>query len=543
MNSPLNDNTVGYTNYWTLIKRRKWSLLIPFILISVVGIGIAYTLPPVFKSEANIIIERQSIPKDLIDTTITSYVQEQIEQIRQRIATTENLKQIADQFDLYNDEREKDPQEAFREINSSFVVATKDVTTIDPDQRGTRRATVSFTIGFSYPDAERAQQVAADLTDRFLASHREDRTAKAQEVIRVLEFEADSLKSEVSAMEGEIAEFKQNEFSQLPELMNMNLRLFEKSELAVAQTETQIRQYNDKLDALRAEQSLTDPYRDVETEAGNRIATASKRLSGLTAEFLRLSERYSARHPDVIRLSREIRSLAEQSGDNARADEILTQLVRQQEKLRDARLSYGAQHPEVLGLEKSIAALQRGLQSVAIGSSNSLASLPPDNPRYVSLQSTISGNESNLQAARSNLTKYQKDVVEYERRLYETPVVDNNLSAQMLEYEGARQKYRDLKKKLRDAQLALRLESGGNAERFVLANPAYLPVLPESPNRIAISALAIMFAAIFGLLLAALREYLDKTIRGSKSISDILGVPPLAVIPVIPLSPQTLVSS
>ena len=194
----------------------------------------------------------------------------------------------------------------------------------------------------------------------------------------------------------------------------------------------------------------------------------------------------------------------------------------------------------MISLENSIAALQKGLVSFSAKTPDNSNALPPDNPRYVALQSSISSSESNLGAARENLAKYTADVAEYERRLFETPVVGTDLSAQTLDYEVARREFRELKDKLREAELALQLESGGNAERFELASAAYLPTLPESPNRIAISALALMIATIVGLLFAAIREFLDKTVRGSKAIVDAIGLPPLAVIPAIPSRAQSL---
>ena len=103
-----------------------------------------------------------------------------------------------------------------------------------------------------------------------------------------------------------------------------------------------------------------------------------------------------------------------------------------------------------------------------------------------------------------------------------------------LDYDNARQKYRDLTQKLRQARLAEQLEAGGNAERFVLSNPALLPSAPESPNRVGILALGLLLASVAGLIAASIAEYLDKTVRGVRSVINTLGAPPLVVIPEIP---------
>ena len=45
------------SSYWQILRRRKTSFLLPFVLISAIGAAFAYLLPPVYKSEATILIE------------------------------------------------------------------------------------------------------------------------------------------------------------------------------------------------------------------------------------------------------------------------------------------------------------------------------------------------------------------------------------------------------------------------------------------------------------------------------------------------------
>jgi capsular polysaccharide biosynthesis protein len=79
--------------------------------------------------------------------------------------------------------------------------------------------------------------------------------------------------------------------------------------------------------------------------------------------------------------------------------------------------------------------------------------------------------------------------------------------------------------------MAEQLESGGNAEQFVLVGKPNLPKLPAKPNRIGIALLSALFAFAFGLGGVVVVEAQDKTIRSARAITEILGVPPLAVIP------------
>ena len=526
---------VEYTqvgSVWKILGRRKLSFFVPLVLFTLLGIAVALLLPPTYRSEATILIERQLIPADLVATTVRGYVQEQIERIRQRITTHEGLQEIADTHDLFSDADGMDPPEIARALRESIGVDMIDVEARDPDKTGRRTATVAFNVWFENSSPEVAQTVTNELADRFLKEHQLVRTEIARDVAVFLEGEAAVLKEELDTLEVELSKFRQEEFQQLPELMDMNLKLFEKTENDIVRTRARIRELGDRVNEIEGELSLTDPFLEVETESGAKIQSAANRLSSLTAQYIRLTSRYSEKHPDVIKLSREIRILAEQSSSSSRADEVLNQLVVQQESLRQARQSFGNQHPEVVSLEKSVAALQRGLESALVTTNDAgVAPIAPNNPRYVSLRSKLLASQSNIRAEQESLAGYESKLEEYERRLFETPVVDGDLRALNLEYENTRNKYRELRQKLRQAQLAETLEAGGNAERFVLTGAAYLPTLPESPNRIAIIALGILLGGLFGVLLLTVREYLDQKVRGVRSVIDSLGAAPLVVIP------------
>ena len=90
-----------------LFRRRKKSFFFPFILIFIAAAIFAFRLPPVYKSEATILVEGQKISDDYVTTTMTSYVEERIETITRQIMTRAKLMEIIDQFDLYPEARDQ----------------------------------------------------------------------------------------------------------------------------------------------------------------------------------------------------------------------------------------------------------------------------------------------------------------------------------------------------------------------------------------------------------------------------------------------------
>ncbi|MEE2785412.1 MAG: hypothetical protein VYE04_18750 [Pseudomonadota bacterium] len=530
------------SEYWQILMRHKFKFLVPFIFVIAASVTIAMVLPAVYRSEATILIQRQSVPQNLVATTVTGYVKEQIEQIRQRITNRITLLEIADEFALYVEDFETDPTIVAQQMKDNIEVEMLDVETSDPDRSGRRLATVAFTIAYNAETPEIAQGVTADIAERFLRNHRVVRSEMAEDVSEFLSLEADNLKVEIADLERQLAGFKQEEIRQLPELMSMNLQLFERTEQQIQFTEDRIRALRDRLESLRAELSLTEPYAAVINEQGQRVLTASERLSMLTASYLQGSARYSQEHPDIVRLSREIRILAEQTGDLTRVDELMGQLVNLQEQLRQARQRYSDAHPEVARLETAVAAVQRGMQTSIITPDKTKQELeiPPDNPRYVTLRTQLDTNETNIKVEEQKLTDLEAKLEEYEERLYQTPIVERDYRSLSRGYEDALRKFSELNQKLLQAEIAETLEAGQRAEQWRLIGGAYLPIMPESPNRIGIVLLGIMLSIMAGLGSVTVAEYLDKTIRSARRITALLGSPPLVVIPYIPATNESI---
>lgn len=522
-----------FGDYWAIFWRRRNWFLGPFAIVIGLSAALAWLLPAVYRSEATILIERQSIPGNVVATTVTGYVQEQIEQLRQRVNTRENLMRIANELNLYPNFRNSNPDKAFQEMAKSIEVKMVDVEASNPDQGGQRVATIAFTIAYSGDTPETAQAVTKELVQWYLRENKADREERAADVSEFLGVEAEKLRKEIEAREKELSTFKQEEMRQLPELMNMNLSLYEKTEQDITTSEDNIRALGEKIEALQAELSLTPAYKDVMDDTGKKILTGDERLSSLTAEYLQASARYSAQHPDIIRLTREIRALARQTGTGPRTDELMQELTSLQEELRQARQKYSDDHPEVVKLEKSVAAVEKAFQAAMVqggGKPDALAA-PPDNARYVALKTQIDAAVANVKVEREKLAALKGKLSEYEGRLFQTPVVERDFKSLDREYQTAQAKYLDLTKKQAEAKLAQQLESGKTAEKFVLAGGPNLPNMPDSPNRIGIMLLGGLFAFAAGLASVTIVESQDKTVRSSRTIAGIMGVPTFAVIP------------
>ncbi len=525
-------------DYIEILRRRKMHFVVPFLLVLLVSLILAFTLPPVYRSEATILIERQEIPSDLVESTVTGFVQERIEGLSKRLLGHDNLWRIAEKYDLYPEDRTRENrQDIVQRMRESTLVEMVDVKTSEPGTRSQGVATIAFTVAFEYKDPAIAQAVTSDLANLYLEENRRMRSQKAADVTKFLEKETERLSQEISDLEAKLATFKQEQREQLPELMDLNLRLHEKTQNEIESTKERIRSIQDNIVALQAELSLTKPYQDIFDEKGQRIQTAKERLSALAAEYLQLSSKYSQNHPDVMKVRREIEALGGQTADAAGVKQLVDRLTILRTKLSEAKQRYAENHPDIRKLQASISAVEKGLRSAAVTSAagSSEYATAPDNPRYVTLKTQLDAANGSLKAETAKLSQLESKLSEYETRLYRTPAVERDYKSLARDYENAKAKYREVKGKLLEARLAEQLEAGSKGERFTLVQPAFLPSLPERPNRIGIALLGTLLAFACGLGAVATAEYLDHTIRGQKGVAQVFGAPPLATIPYIPL--------
>jgi len=82
-------------DYLEILRRRKLYIIITFPVLLAISAAITFMLPPIYQSEGVILIESQEIPRDLVRSTVTSYAEQQIQVIKQRILTTREFLKLS----------------------------------------------------------------------------------------------------------------------------------------------------------------------------------------------------------------------------------------------------------------------------------------------------------------------------------------------------------------------------------------------------------------------------------------------------------------
>jgi uncharacterized protein involved in exopolysaccharide biosynthesis len=501
-----------------------------------ISAALAFGLPPVYRASATILIESQEVPEEFVTSTVTSGLSERVQGITVRLLTHGKLWEVIEEMGLYPELRGSGAtaDDLVRRMRNDILIEVVEYQASASTNKATAISTYALKISYESDLPQTAQLVANRLATLYLDENRRIRGEKADAVTQFLAEEARKLKEEIGGLERELANFKQQNVDQLPELSQLNLRLYEQTEEKLERADESIRAMQDRKMALESQLAITNPYRDVYTDEGQRLQTPNERLSVLLSQFMTASSKYSPDHPDIIRLRREIEVLERQSG-KAEAGPLVNRITEQRAALAEARRRYSNEHPDVRRLERTVAQLERDLRNLAFPKARTAddTGLVADNPTYVTLQTQLATVEANLRAEQERRIQLQKKLNEYEERLFRTPAVERDYLLLTRDYDNAKSKYEEIKNKLLEARLGLELESESLGEELTLVEEARLPFQPVEPNRPAILVLGGVLGLFMGLGGASIAEYRDKSIRGAGGLVQAFGAPPLATIPYI----------
>src|SRR5215469_18366127 len=96
---------LGLTDCLTIAKRRRRPMLLAAGVGLLTALLLAFLLPAVYQSIGTILIEQQEMPPELVRSTVTSYADQRVQVISQRVMTTQNLLDIIRRYNLYPRQR------------------------------------------------------------------------------------------------------------------------------------------------------------------------------------------------------------------------------------------------------------------------------------------------------------------------------------------------------------------------------------------------------------------------------------------------------
>lgn len=341
-----------------IIWQRRWYLIIPVIVLTIVGVAAAFVVPVRYTSTATLLVQSSTLPQAVAAGNPDDVIDRRIARIREQVLSRPELIELVNRYQLY-------PKQRANAALSDIVDTMRKAVTIVPlaaemQQQGNNSNTIAFTLSYSYADPTKAQAVAQDLSEQVLRLDATQSTQQASASVQFLSDQARSLQQQIAEQERQIAGIKAANGSIL-------------SSAGVTMLGGGGGSYDVQIAALQRENSQLLTQRNLSRTADTRDPVVAQAEAQLAAA----QSVYSDDHPDV-RLARqrlaEAKALARKNVANAPVGAIDEQVAfnnRQIAALRAAQAGESARVNATIGaqsraplVQQQIAQLQQKLDGL-----------------------------------------------------------------------------------------------------------------------------------------------------------------------------------
>ena len=477
-------------HYVGVVRRRHLHFLIPLFVAWVIVWGASWVLPPRYQSGTLILVEQPTMPKDYVTPNVNDDLQERMQSITQQILSRTRLLRIIDQYNLYASEH------AQRSPDQKVEAMRKDIQ-IDLVRDNGNQIT-AFNVYYTSPDPKIAQNVTSELTNLFINENLEVRQQQSEDTTNFLESQLEAARKSLADQENKVRDFKAQHVGEMPGQLASNLQILQG-------LQSQLQNEEDALNAAQQQhvylQTLADQYRSLQGVAKNADGTPAglpaidEELDKLKAQLADLSSHYTDRHPDVRKVKEQI----------AKTEKLRAQLL--------------------AGLKtKGSDANDAG--NAAGGDTTQASLLAP-------IQSQLRSNQVEITNREHSVATLKAKVDEYQARLNQEPVREQQLADLTRGYDQSKSNYDDLLKKKNESKMATSMELLQQGERFRIVDPPSYPQKPEFPNRLKFCGIGLAIGLALGLLVAGTFEMMDDRMYDINEIKKLLPAEVIGEIPVI----------
>lgn len=542
------DDEISLSDYLAIVKRRKKLFFLVMSVVVVLAIGLAMSLPPIYRSTATVLVQQQETTGDLLDASLGEQADQTIDYLVRKIMKEDMLWAIIEKFDMFPEFRDKLPKGSLiAKMKGGISVSMVGSEVGNVKKRGGAQSSqMAFDISFEYKrDPEVAQKVTNEIVAIFVRENIEKRKKITSGTTQFLASQAEKLQQKIDAVGDKFSKFKEENNGLLPAQIRVLISERERTERELLGVEQQITTIRSSTIGLRGQLAGTKPfiYEDrtlIRNTEGERVLSTSGRLQTLQQSYHELLSRYSPQHPKVRKLKKEIESLGGNVNEMAVNPLSRDNLELARNQLSEARQKYSPDHPNVIKLEKKLTRLEAQSGS-AVGNANTkeFNSFKRVNPAFSALTSGVSRGESEMNSLLVRRSQLKGNLDDYARRLGASPEIEKDYERLEREHQDYITEYRELRKKLSSAELLGALEDEQKGELFSLQDSASFPLSPVKPNRPAIILLGTLLAGGFAFALVMLLESMDDSVTSRRALIKLVGAHPIGTIPLIMTTSET----
>jgi len=504
-----------------MVWLHRLAILLIWLVASSITAIIVRSLPAEYRAEVSILVDPQKIPNTVVQSMVTTNVQDRLATISQQILSTAQLQKVIDDFGLYKKEKKDLIAEEIVQLMRTNIKVTL-------DKSWTNNTPGAFRIAYTGDDPAVVAQVANRLGNLFIEENMRTRETQVEGTSEFLETQLQDAKKRLDEAEAQISAYKLKHNGELPEQMtviagNLNRLQMEQNANrdAIARGEQSKKVLEDTLglaetnlqelierDANPPSPAPSAPIRTglepAEKAAPQRVLSRSEALE---IDYEALKAKYGEAHPEVKRVKREIAV--------AKAAE---------EKLASVA------PPPVPKLQAPTAPVEpKPEEKIAAAAATPPAPAKParERPEVVQarerirvMRQQIDQNDKDIAARKDDQERFAKAIVAEQAKIANVPVREQEISQIMRDHASLSAEYQSLLNKSSQAKISTDMELRQKSERFAINDPAHVPGKPSSPDRVALNVFGSLIGLALGFVVAMGQEFHKNRLLGAWELPE-----------------------
>jgi polysaccharide chain length determinant protein (PEP-CTERM system associated) len=469
--------TIDIHYYLGLIWRRRLFIIMIFCAAMILGIYLAISLPKIYQAETLIFIDPPGVPDDYVRSIIPVDLNVRLSNINQMITSQTNLMNIIERFELF-----AKPEQENMYIQDK-IEKMRDCTTVKLiTDRG--KTASAFTISFKGGDPHKVMTVVNAMATLVIGQNLALRESQAIGTSQFLDEQLLEMRKRLEGVESSLAEYRKKHMGELPEELNSNLSVIDRLQKQLSEKQVSLRDEKNRLLSIGNQLQIAREQGTI--TGGPSLTTVQQQLTDLKS-------RYTDKHPDIIRLRNKISEMEKENKQSTLSEDDQNQ----------GAFPAQSNRSNVGTIMEDEFNLQRG------------------------------GVNREIEAIKNDIIKLKKQIRFYERKVEETPKIEQKLLSLNRDYENVRNTYNSLLNRKMEADISANLEKKQKGEQFRILDPARLPDKPISPDMKKLFLMGVFASLACGFGLIFLLDYFDNSVRNPEIINEKLGIPILVVMPSI----------
>src|SRR5213079_132419 len=195
--------------YFDIVRRRKWLIILPTIAIGLAIGYVVFRLPDIYESVALIVVKPSTLPTTVVPTITEETLTRELTSISQVVTSRSSLQPLMEKYDLYKDERLRgEPMELL--IDSMRKQIKVEVNTSNHE------ITNGFNITYRGRDPKSTQAVAGELASKYIDEQTKGTVNAGTSAKQFIEDQVTNAKQELDDIDKRRLEYLQQNMNNLP---------------------------------------------------------------------------------------------------------------------------------------------------------------------------------------------------------------------------------------------------------------------------------------------------------------------------------------